>query len=86
MHFTPQVVGVPIDCLPAIAIDPQEAGPANPNPDADRLPPAPETSNQELAMQLHKLKGTVEALFDIIENAATEDNKREANSRQQELD
>uniref|UniRef100_A0A915JZ67 Uncharacterized protein n=1 Tax=Romanomermis culicivorax TaxID=13658 RepID=A0A915JZ67_ROMCU len=42
---------------------------------------APEMSTQELAMQLGKLKGTVEALLDIIANAATEDNKREANSR-----
>uniref|UniRef100_A0A915KI81 Uncharacterized protein n=1 Tax=Romanomermis culicivorax TaxID=13658 RepID=A0A915KI81_ROMCU len=39
MHFTPQDGGVPIDCLPAIAINPQEAGPVNPNPDADGLPP-----------------------------------------------
>uniref|UniRef100_A0A915KGA5 Uncharacterized protein n=1 Tax=Romanomermis culicivorax TaxID=13658 RepID=A0A915KGA5_ROMCU len=43
-------------------------------------------SNQELGMQLCKLKGTIEALFDIIVNAATEDNKREVDSRQQELD
>uniref|UniRef100_A0A915IC89 Uncharacterized protein n=1 Tax=Romanomermis culicivorax TaxID=13658 RepID=A0A915IC89_ROMCU len=38
-------------------------------------------SNPELEMQLAKLKGTIEALFDIIGNAATEDNKREAKSR-----
>uniref|UniRef100_A0A915I4R0 Uncharacterized protein n=1 Tax=Romanomermis culicivorax TaxID=13658 RepID=A0A915I4R0_ROMCU len=42
---------------------------------------APEMSMQELVTQLHELKGTVEALFDIIVNAATEDNKREAHSR-----
>uniref|UniRef100_A0A915K1J1 Uncharacterized protein n=1 Tax=Romanomermis culicivorax TaxID=13658 RepID=A0A915K1J1_ROMCU len=47
---------------------------------------APVTSTQELAMQLSKLKGTMEALLDIIANAATEDNKREADSRQQEPD
>uniref|UniRef100_A0A915K470 Uncharacterized protein n=1 Tax=Romanomermis culicivorax TaxID=13658 RepID=A0A915K470_ROMCU len=35
-------------------------------------------STQELAMQLGELKGTVEALFDIIANAANKDNKREA--------
>uniref|UniRef100_A0A915IRH6 Uncharacterized protein n=1 Tax=Romanomermis culicivorax TaxID=13658 RepID=A0A915IRH6_ROMCU len=43
-------------------------------------------STQELATQLCELKGTVEALFDIIANAPTEDNKREADSRQQEPD
>uniref|UniRef100_A0A915IMH9 Uncharacterized protein n=1 Tax=Romanomermis culicivorax TaxID=13658 RepID=A0A915IMH9_ROMCU len=37
-------------------------------------------SNQELTTQLHKLKGTVKALFNIIGNTATEDNKREAKS------
>uniref|UniRef100_A0A915INM3 Uncharacterized protein n=1 Tax=Romanomermis culicivorax TaxID=13658 RepID=A0A915INM3_ROMCU len=36
-------------------------------------------SNQELAMQLCQLKGTLESLLDIIPNAAMEDNKREAN-------
>uniref|UniRef100_A0A915IBZ8 Uncharacterized protein n=1 Tax=Romanomermis culicivorax TaxID=13658 RepID=A0A915IBZ8_ROMCU len=35
MHFTPQDAGVPIEHPPAIAIDQQEAGPANPNPDAN---------------------------------------------------
>uniref|UniRef100_A0A915IC44 Uncharacterized protein n=1 Tax=Romanomermis culicivorax TaxID=13658 RepID=A0A915IC44_ROMCU len=39
MHFTLQDVGIPLDCPPAIAINPQEAGPANPNPDADGLLP-----------------------------------------------
>uniref|UniRef100_A0A915KJ53 Uncharacterized protein n=1 Tax=Romanomermis culicivorax TaxID=13658 RepID=A0A915KJ53_ROMCU len=39
---------------------------------------APEMSTQELPTQLRQLKGTVEALFDIIGNASTEDNKREA--------
>uniref|UniRef100_A0A915LD42 Uncharacterized protein n=1 Tax=Romanomermis culicivorax TaxID=13658 RepID=A0A915LD42_ROMCU len=39
---------------------------------------APELSNQELVTQLGELKGTVEALFNIITHAATEDNKREA--------
>uniref|UniRef100_A0A915KTU9 Uncharacterized protein n=1 Tax=Romanomermis culicivorax TaxID=13658 RepID=A0A915KTU9_ROMCU len=39
-------------------------------------PTAPKMSNQELIMQLHKLKGTVEAFFHIMVNAATEDNKR----------
>uniref|UniRef100_A0A915HS64 Uncharacterized protein n=1 Tax=Romanomermis culicivorax TaxID=13658 RepID=A0A915HS64_ROMCU len=34
-------------------------------------------SNQELATQLCELKGTLEALFDIIMNAATEDNNNE---------
>uniref|UniRef100_A0A915K1U1 Uncharacterized protein n=1 Tax=Romanomermis culicivorax TaxID=13658 RepID=A0A915K1U1_ROMCU len=43
-------------------------------------------SNQELAMQLGELKGTLEALFDIIVDAATKDNKREADSRGQEPD
>uniref|UniRef100_A0A915HMQ0 Uncharacterized protein n=1 Tax=Romanomermis culicivorax TaxID=13658 RepID=A0A915HMQ0_ROMCU len=43
-------------------------------------------SNKELGTQLRELKGTIEALFDIITNAATEDNKREADSRQQEPD
>uniref|UniRef100_A0A915J4Q8 Transposase n=1 Tax=Romanomermis culicivorax TaxID=13658 RepID=A0A915J4Q8_ROMCU len=38
MNFTPQDAGVPIDHPPVIAIDPQEAGPANPNPDTDGLP------------------------------------------------
>uniref|UniRef100_A0A915IAB3 Uncharacterized protein n=1 Tax=Romanomermis culicivorax TaxID=13658 RepID=A0A915IAB3_ROMCU len=33
-------------------------------------------SNQELVMQLCKLKGTVEALLDIIVNAAIEDNMK----------
>uniref|UniRef100_A0A915J701 Uncharacterized protein n=1 Tax=Romanomermis culicivorax TaxID=13658 RepID=A0A915J701_ROMCU len=51
-----------------------------------QLERAPELSNQELAMQLCKLKETIEALLDIIANAATEDNKREAYSHQQELD
>uniref|UniRef100_A0A915J6F9 Uncharacterized protein n=1 Tax=Romanomermis culicivorax TaxID=13658 RepID=A0A915J6F9_ROMCU len=40
----------------------------------------------ELATQLRELKGTVETLFDIIANAATEDNKREAKSHRQEPD
>uniref|UniRef100_A0A915HU21 Uncharacterized protein n=1 Tax=Romanomermis culicivorax TaxID=13658 RepID=A0A915HU21_ROMCU len=31
MQFTPQDAGVPIDHPPAIALEPQEAGPANPN-------------------------------------------------------
>uniref|UniRef100_A0A915JYJ7 Uncharacterized protein n=1 Tax=Romanomermis culicivorax TaxID=13658 RepID=A0A915JYJ7_ROMCU len=35
-------------------------------------------SNQELATQLGELKGTVEALFNIILNATTENNKRKA--------
>uniref|UniRef100_A0A915K249 Uncharacterized protein n=1 Tax=Romanomermis culicivorax TaxID=13658 RepID=A0A915K249_ROMCU len=43
-------------------------------------------SNQELATPLCGLKGTVEALFNIIANTATEDNKREARSHQQEPD
>uniref|UniRef100_A0A915L7X2 Uncharacterized protein n=1 Tax=Romanomermis culicivorax TaxID=13658 RepID=A0A915L7X2_ROMCU len=47
---------------------------------------APKISDQELAAQLGELKGTVEALFDVIGNALTEDNKREADSRPQELD
>uniref|UniRef100_A0A915JCE5 EKC/KEOPS complex subunit GON7 n=1 Tax=Romanomermis culicivorax TaxID=13658 RepID=A0A915JCE5_ROMCU len=41
---------------------------------------------EELATQLCKLKGTVKALFDIITNTATEDNKREADSQGQEPD
>uniref|UniRef100_A0A915JJM6 Uncharacterized protein n=1 Tax=Romanomermis culicivorax TaxID=13658 RepID=A0A915JJM6_ROMCU len=41
-------------------------------------------SNQELATQLGELKGTVKALFGIIANAATKDNKREADSCRQE--
>uniref|UniRef100_A0A915HIA5 Uncharacterized protein n=1 Tax=Romanomermis culicivorax TaxID=13658 RepID=A0A915HIA5_ROMCU len=141
MHFTPEDAGVPLDCPPTIAMEPQEAGALNPNADADR-PPLPnmkgspqrvqlagpkgdiatpkirpnfnkldletecqqlkrirqdqeqlqqleralEMSNQELAVQLCKLKGTVEALFDIIANATTEDSKREADSHPQELD
>uniref|UniRef100_A0A915IR58 Uncharacterized protein n=1 Tax=Romanomermis culicivorax TaxID=13658 RepID=A0A915IR58_ROMCU len=51
-----------------------------------QLERAPKMSNLELGMQLRKLKGTIEALFDIIANTATEDNKREARSHQQELD
>uniref|UniRef100_A0A915K920 Uncharacterized protein n=1 Tax=Romanomermis culicivorax TaxID=13658 RepID=A0A915K920_ROMCU len=47
---------------------------------------APQMSNQELVMQLRELKGTIEVLFDIIANAATEYNKREADSHQQEQD
>uniref|UniRef100_A0A915IZ26 PiggyBac transposable element-derived protein domain-containing protein n=1 Tax=Romanomermis culicivorax TaxID=13658 RepID=A0A915IZ26_ROMCU len=47
---------------------------------------APEMSNQELVTQLRELKGTIKAVLDIIANATTEDNKREANSHQQELD
>uniref|UniRef100_A0A915HLM7 Uncharacterized protein n=1 Tax=Romanomermis culicivorax TaxID=13658 RepID=A0A915HLM7_ROMCU len=47
---------------------------------------APKISHQELVTQLCKLKGTVEALFDIIANATTEDNKTEADSHRQELD
>uniref|UniRef100_A0A915L6R5 Uncharacterized protein n=1 Tax=Romanomermis culicivorax TaxID=13658 RepID=A0A915L6R5_ROMCU len=43
-------------------------------------------STQELVTQLWELKGTVEALFDIVANAATKDNKREADSRRQEPD
>uniref|UniRef100_A0A915HFI7 Uncharacterized protein n=1 Tax=Romanomermis culicivorax TaxID=13658 RepID=A0A915HFI7_ROMCU len=39
MHFTPQDVGIPLDRPPAIAIDPQEAGPVNRNSDADGPPP-----------------------------------------------
>uniref|UniRef100_A0A915L3W5 Uncharacterized protein n=1 Tax=Romanomermis culicivorax TaxID=13658 RepID=A0A915L3W5_ROMCU len=39
---------------------------------------APKMSMQELATQLGELKETIEALFNIISNAATEDNKREA--------
>uniref|UniRef100_A0A915K2L8 Uncharacterized protein n=1 Tax=Romanomermis culicivorax TaxID=13658 RepID=A0A915K2L8_ROMCU len=35
MHFTPQDAGVPVDHLPMIAMDQQEAGPVNPNQDAD---------------------------------------------------
>uniref|UniRef100_A0A915I696 Uncharacterized protein n=1 Tax=Romanomermis culicivorax TaxID=13658 RepID=A0A915I696_ROMCU len=38
-------------------------------------------SNQELGMQLHKLKGSVKALFDIVTNAATENNMREAENQ-----
>uniref|UniRef100_A0A915HIV6 Uncharacterized protein n=1 Tax=Romanomermis culicivorax TaxID=13658 RepID=A0A915HIV6_ROMCU len=41
-------------------------------------------ANQELVTQLHELKTRVEALFDIITNAATEDKKREAQSHYQE--
>uniref|UniRef100_A0A915K2Z4 Uncharacterized protein n=1 Tax=Romanomermis culicivorax TaxID=13658 RepID=A0A915K2Z4_ROMCU len=57
--------------------------------DQERFRPqerAPEMSTQELATQLRELKGTVEALFDIVANAATEDNKREADSRRKEPD
>uniref|UniRef100_A0A915J543 Uncharacterized protein n=1 Tax=Romanomermis culicivorax TaxID=13658 RepID=A0A915J543_ROMCU len=39
MHFTPQDAGVPLDHLPTIAMDGQEAGLANPNQDADGLLP-----------------------------------------------
>uniref|UniRef100_A0A915KMS6 Uncharacterized protein n=1 Tax=Romanomermis culicivorax TaxID=13658 RepID=A0A915KMS6_ROMCU len=35
MHFTPQDVRVLLDRPPTIAIERQEAGPANPNPVAD---------------------------------------------------
>uniref|UniRef100_A0A915HXZ1 Uncharacterized protein n=1 Tax=Romanomermis culicivorax TaxID=13658 RepID=A0A915HXZ1_ROMCU len=35
MHFTPQDAGVPLDHLPTIAMDQQQAGLANPNPDVD---------------------------------------------------
>uniref|UniRef100_A0A915KZX2 Uncharacterized protein n=1 Tax=Romanomermis culicivorax TaxID=13658 RepID=A0A915KZX2_ROMCU len=35
MHFTPQDVGVPLDCRRTIAMDQQEARPANPNQDVD---------------------------------------------------
>uniref|UniRef100_A0A915KMH6 Uncharacterized protein n=1 Tax=Romanomermis culicivorax TaxID=13658 RepID=A0A915KMH6_ROMCU len=42
-------------------------------------------SNQELVMELHKSKGTIEALFDIT-NAATENNMREAQDCRQEPD
>uniref|UniRef100_A0A915KGU0 Uncharacterized protein n=1 Tax=Romanomermis culicivorax TaxID=13658 RepID=A0A915KGU0_ROMCU len=130
----PKDVGVLIDHQPAIAIDPQEAGLANPNPDSDgplqqnmkssppkvqlagperdvimpelrpnlderhpeiepqleRIPQeqerfcqqerALEMSNQKLGMQLCQLKATVKALFYIIVIAATEDNRREADS------
>uniref|UniRef100_A0A915IXI4 Uncharacterized protein n=1 Tax=Romanomermis culicivorax TaxID=13658 RepID=A0A915IXI4_ROMCU len=38
MHFTPQAAGVPLDCSLRIAMDQQEAGPANPNQDTDGLP------------------------------------------------
>uniref|UniRef100_A0A915JQ29 Uncharacterized protein n=1 Tax=Romanomermis culicivorax TaxID=13658 RepID=A0A915JQ29_ROMCU len=37
MHSMPQDAGVPIDRPPAIAIDPQEAGPMNLNQEADGL-------------------------------------------------
>uniref|UniRef100_A0A915J6S4 Uncharacterized protein n=1 Tax=Romanomermis culicivorax TaxID=13658 RepID=A0A915J6S4_ROMCU len=47
---------------------------------------AREMSNQELATQLGELKGTLKALFNIIANAASKDNKREADSRRQEPD
>uniref|UniRef100_A0A915HWN1 Uncharacterized protein n=1 Tax=Romanomermis culicivorax TaxID=13658 RepID=A0A915HWN1_ROMCU len=62
-----------------------------PNLDEDQegfcqLERAPKLSNQELALQLRELKGTIEAVFNIIVNATTEDNKWEANSPQQELD
>uniref|UniRef100_A0A915HUK5 Uncharacterized protein n=1 Tax=Romanomermis culicivorax TaxID=13658 RepID=A0A915HUK5_ROMCU len=47
-------------------------------------------SNQELATQLHELKGMVKALLDIIANAPAEDNQRElkiaARSRKDKLD
>uniref|UniRef100_A0A915JDX9 Uncharacterized protein n=1 Tax=Romanomermis culicivorax TaxID=13658 RepID=A0A915JDX9_ROMCU len=39
MHFTPQDAGVPLDRPPAIAMDPQEAGPSNPHPGANRPRP-----------------------------------------------
>uniref|UniRef100_A0A915ICH2 Uncharacterized protein n=1 Tax=Romanomermis culicivorax TaxID=13658 RepID=A0A915ICH2_ROMCU len=39
MHFTPLDAGVPIDRPPAIALDRQGAGLANPNPDTDGPPP-----------------------------------------------
>uniref|UniRef100_A0A915IFA6 Uncharacterized protein n=1 Tax=Romanomermis culicivorax TaxID=13658 RepID=A0A915IFA6_ROMCU len=39
MHITPRDAGVPIDNQLVIAIKQQEAGSANPNPDADGLPP-----------------------------------------------
>uniref|UniRef100_A0A915I5I2 Uncharacterized protein n=1 Tax=Romanomermis culicivorax TaxID=13658 RepID=A0A915I5I2_ROMCU len=38
MQFTPQDVGVPVVCPPMIAMEPQEAGLANPNPDANGPP------------------------------------------------
>uniref|UniRef100_A0A915L566 Uncharacterized protein n=1 Tax=Romanomermis culicivorax TaxID=13658 RepID=A0A915L566_ROMCU len=41
-------------------------------------------SNQELGMKLHQLKGTIKVLFNIMANAATEDNKRETENRHQE--
>uniref|UniRef100_A0A915IKA2 Uncharacterized protein n=1 Tax=Romanomermis culicivorax TaxID=13658 RepID=A0A915IKA2_ROMCU len=132
-YLLPQDAGVPIDHLPAIAIDPQEAGLANPNPDAHGLPPQnlkrsppkvksagpkrdvimpefqpnSEERDPEIDRRLEwipqdksnsvgrkelpnvharvgdaatRVGGTVEALFDIIANAATLDNKREADS------
>uniref|UniRef100_A0A915K8W1 Uncharacterized protein n=1 Tax=Romanomermis culicivorax TaxID=13658 RepID=A0A915K8W1_ROMCU len=111
-----------------IAMDQQEAGWVNPNPDADELPPQnmkrslpkvklagpkrdlimpkiqpnleemdPKIERQleripqdherfQLAMQLRELKGTVEALFNIIANATIGNNKREADSCRQEPD
>uniref|UniRef100_A0A915L8F6 Uncharacterized protein n=1 Tax=Romanomermis culicivorax TaxID=13658 RepID=A0A915L8F6_ROMCU len=41
-------------------------------------------SNQELVTQFHKLKGMVEALFDIVANVATEDNRTETKNHSQE--